>query len=44
MKRILGILGLLLLSIAMGLSVNKLSDGKTTLVSEYSWQTGGVYG
>lgn len=44
MKKILGIIALILISIILGLSVNRLSGADTTLVSEYSWHIGGVYG
>jgi hypothetical protein len=44
MRKIIGIIAILLLSIMLGLSVNRLNDGRTTLVSEYSWRMGGVYG
>ena len=44
MKKIVGIIGVVLLSIIIGLSVDRFNDGETTLVSEYSWHLGGVYG
>ena len=44
MKKIFGIIVLLLLSILIGISVNSLREGDTTLVSEYSWHIGGLYG
>ncbi len=43
MKRIIGIIAVVLLSILVGLSVDRLCDGEVTLVSEYSFEIGGVY-
>ena len=44
MKKIFGIIALVLLSIFLGLSVSEFCDKDVTLVSEYSWHTGGAYG
>ena len=43
MKKIIGIVLVILLSLLLGLSVEMLDDGDTTLVSEYVWKVGGVY-
>ena len=43
MKRVIGIFFLTVLCIALGLSLDYLDDGKTSLVSEYEYTIGGEY-
>jgi hypothetical protein len=42
-KRVISMLVLTLICILLGVSLDYMDDGETTLVSEYEWRAGGIY-